>query len=259
MVSDSRTFIAFSCTHHPLHDGDAIEWLFEHIKKDKPDYVLHLGDGHEAASASRWPHEYDHTLGDEIKAHNDFLRDCRKCSPKSNFLFLPGNHDDNLIALNRINKQLRSLCDYRKLESELSEGHWKIASDYIYDREKGVYRIGQVTFAHGYEASSGADENQAITLGVPYGLFVSGHTHRPKPVTQCEKTKLIPLPYWYANAGTLRDLDNCDYMRRKRKNQWGQALVRGVVHLGWWDGRRNILPNSPQWEAETVVRKMYGE
>lgn len=259
MARNEASFVAFSCTHHPLQDDSAIDFLHGVISNTEPDYVIHLGDGHEAASASRWPHEYDFSLADEIEAHNNFLKATRKCYPKAKYIFLPGNHDDNIVSINRIDPQLRGLCDYRKLESELANGHWKMPCEYVYDRYKGVFRLGQVTFAHGYESNANADEAQALTLGVPFGLFVSGHTHRPCSVTQAYKTKSLPLPYWYANTGTLRDMDNCDYMRRKRKVQWGQAIVCGGVHLGWWKGRSNIIPASPQWEAETVFLRMYDE
>jgi predicted phosphodiesterase len=243
------TFLAFSCPHCPLEDKEAVDWLVQEIAGRKPSVVVHLGDGHEADSASRWPSEYDWPLSEEFKAHNEFLRRVREAQPSARRVFLPGNHDANLQAINRIDKKLRDLCDYRIHEDELK--HWEQPCDYVYDRHRGVFRLGQVTFGHGYEAAANADEVQSITLGSPYGLWVGGHTHRPLPVTQARKTQQIPLPYWYANAGTLRDIWDVDYMTRKRRHLWGQAIVVGDV----------VVTKSPrmsrQWDAETVVRTMF--
>lgn len=243
------TFLAFSCPHCPLEDKDAIGWLCEEIAARQPAVIVHLGDGHEADSASRWPSEYDWPLSEEFKAHNELLRRIREAHPGARRVFLPGNHDANLLAINRIDKKIRSLCDYRDHEPELQ--HWEQPCTYVYDRYRGVFRLGQVTFGHGYEAAANADEVQSITLGVPFGLWVGGHTHRPLAVTQARRTAQIPLPYWYANAGTLRDLWEVPYMDRKRRHMWGQGIVVGET----------AITKSPRmsrnWNAETVIRNMF--
>jgi len=245
-------FLYFSCPHYPLVDNEAKEWLLDRIKFHNPDVIIHGGDGHEADSASRWPSEYDWPLSHEFRTHNQFLKEVRLSNPESKRVFLPGNHDDNLLTLNRIDRKLRDLCDYRDHEPELAE--WEQPCIYEYSN-RGRYRIGQVTFSHGYEANQSADEMQSITLGIPYGLYVGGHTHRPKPVTQTPKTKAVPLPYWFANAGTIRDMDNVPYMSRKRRYAWGQAIVVGEA--ADWRYKDSLIPNSPLWEAETEVFRMY--
>jgi len=247
------SWLFFTCLHVPLHDDEFVDWLIEQIKERKPDVIIHGGDGHEADSASRWPSEYDWTLSDEFRAHNEILKRIRQASPKSKRVFLPGNHDDNILALNRIDWKLRDLCDYRELEPELK--HWEQPAEYVYDREKGVYRIGQVTFAHGYECGASSDEYQAYQLGLPYGLFVSGHTHRPVAVTQAQRTKTIRLPYWYANAGCGRDMVDVPYMMRKRRFDWGQGIVVGEADSWRYDSA--LMPQKPLLEAETIIPKMY--
>jgi predicted phosphodiesterase len=249
------SWLFFACLHVPLQDKDFIDWLIEEIKRRKPDVIIHGGDGHEADSASRWPSEYDWTLSDEFREHNEILKRIRKANPGSRRVFLPGNHDDNILALNRIDWKLRDLCDYRDHEPELK--NWEQPAKYIYDRERGVFRIGQVTFAHGYESGVSADEYQAYQLGLPYGLFVSGHTHRPVPVTQAQRTKAIKLPFWYANAGCGRDMVNVPYMLRRRRFDWGQGIVVGEADSWRYDSA--LMPQKPLWEAETLIYKMYGE
>ncbi len=248
---DTKSFLAFSCVHCPLQDAEAVDFLLHTIGKLKPDVIVHLGDGHEADSASRWPNEYDWSLSEEFKSHNEFLKSIRKASPKSRRIFLPGNHDDNLQSINRIDIRLRNLCDYNEHEPELRE-HWEQPINYVYSRRRGVWRLGQVTFCHGYEASASADELQSILLGMPYGLFVGGHTHKPLDVTQAYKTRSIPLPYWYANTGCMRDMKPV-WMARKRTHQWGQAITVG---------KASIVKSprmSRQWDAQTIIFKSYNE
>ena len=159
---------------------------------------------------------------------------------------MEGNHDDNIRSIGRIDPGLRSLCVPEKHEPELK--HWKVFP-YTYSK-RGIYRIGSVTFAHGYECGLNSDEAQGYILGIPHGLFVSGHTHRPKPVTQGYKTKAIPLPYWHANVGCMRNME-CNFMQRKRQHQWGQAIVVG-------ESKPSKSPRMTRtWSAETQFFRMY--
>jgi predicted phosphodiesterase len=238
-------FLAFSCPHCPLEDRAAVDWMIGRIEDEKPDVIVHLGDGHEADSASKWPAENDWEIRDEWESHNGFLERVRKAYPKARRVFLPGNHDDNFAQIGRIDNRVRNALHYRDHEPALA--HWEQPAPYVYCRRKGVFRIGQVTFAHGYECGANSDEMQSILLGVPFGLFVSGHTHRPTPlVGRARRSANVPLPYWFANAGCLRDLKPA-YMQRKRSHLWGQGVVIGEA-----------MPlKSPrmsrQWEARVEI------
>lgn len=244
-------FIAFSCTHAPLQDEKAINWLCEQITEIKPDFIIHLGDMLEADSASRWDNENDWFLKEEFNSANEMLKTIRSFGSKdTRCIFLPGNHDDNILSINRLDKKIRGLCDYRE-EHNMPElyNNWEQPCEYIYDTRRGAFHLGQVTFAHGYEANASADEYHSYILGVPYGLYVGGHTHRPKPVTQCWRTKTVPLPFWYSNAGCMRNLDP-EWMKRRRTQQWGQAIVCGETALV--KGARY----SRCWDAETRIFRM---
>jgi hypothetical protein len=65
-------------------------------------------------------------------------------------------------------------------------------------------------------------------------------------------TQTRPLRYWYANAGTLAQLDR-EYMRRKRQTMWGQGCVVGEA----------ADLKSPRcaraWDAHTEIFRMYGD
>jgi predicted phosphodiesterase len=250
-MPDRIKFAAFGCTHCPLQDDEAVAWAVEQVARHKPDVVVHLGDGHEADSASRWPTEYDWSLEDEFDAHNTLLAKFRKAAPDAQRIMLPGNHDANLSACGRIDKRLRSLADFRKHEPEMA--HWRMPASYVYCRKTGCWRLGEVVFAHGYECGQSSDRDHAIYFANEFGLYVGAHTHRPTPdgaPVQCRMTATRPLRYWYANVGCLRDLKP-DYMARKRSELWGQAVVLGSVEVTKSPRRDRT------WEAETRIFRMF--
>jgi len=92
-------FLAFSCTHCPYQDEQAIAWLLKEIEAYKPSVIVHLGDGHEADAASRWDSDKYVELVEEYKEHNQLLADIRKAAPRrAKLWFLEGNHDANILA-----------------------------------------------------------------------------------------------------------------------------------------------------------------
>lgn len=243
MPDNVKTFLAFSCPHCPLQDATAIQWLLDMIAIRRPDYIIHLGDGHEADSASRFQSEYPWSLRDEFEVHNNLLKSVREAYEPATRVFLEGNHDANIQEWNRISKKVRDLCNYTDNEPELA--HWKRPCPYEYSK-RGVFQLGQITFGHGYSAAGNADEIMAIEMCVPYGLWVGGHTHRPMEVRQARKSIRVPLPFWYSNAGCMRNLKP-HYAKRLRTSEWGQAVVVGEFML---DSTYSL---TKQWSAETIV------
>ncbi len=255
-------WLAFSCLHCPYHNNEAVSWMLDQIGEWRPDVIVHLGDGHEAAAASRFSsNEYAHYLREEYAFHNNILKDIRKKArslkrgkEKPRLIFLLGNHEDNLLAsdANRIPEDIRDLIDFRNWEEELE--NWEMPhARYVNDKRLGTVTVGHVTFAHGYEHGVNADELQALRLCEPYRLFVSGHTHRPLAVTQAKRTARVVLPYWYANAGCLRSL-NPEYSLRKDTSRWGHAVVVGETeasgrptHRVLWDAETRILHRANGW------------
>lgn len=260
-------WLAFGCSHAPLQDADAIAFVQEKVKEWQPDIIIHLGDGLEADSAARWENEYDWTLKDELISLDATLKSIRNehnDPAQVECIYLHGNHDDNLLTWNRVNKKLRDLVDwtvpqFAKLDGRHTQinaellTQWTMPTRYRYDRQS-TYRIGACIFGHGWEASVSADEMQSINLGWPNGLFVSAHTHRPTEGTprRAMKTKAVPLDRYYLNAGCTRDL-NPQYMERKRKFMWGHGVTYG------WSVPVNSPRMSPNtWDAYCEVLRMAG-
>lgn len=230
-MGKAQKLVAFSCTHHPLHDPKAIEWLLELIRKERPNVVAHLGDGLESNASSQWPDAMERglELKDEFRSLNEFLKQVRLAAPTARKKYLAGNHEENINRAGRLDKRIRSLCDWRNNEnlSELRD-RWEIGRSYNYSRRLGCSWLGPICLAHGYETTPTQASTEALyfTRNWPNSLYISGHTHRPVPVTQIEFKGGLPLPHHYANVGCLRNLEP-GYMERKRKWGWGQAAFVG--------------------------------
>lgn len=253
----TRTFAAFSCTHCPLENPKAIDWLLGRLSVEQPDYVIHLGDLFEADASSRWPSEADWDFEDELRAADQLMERIAFETPFASHILLHGNHDHALIAPNRLSKKIRGLVDWRRPQFDKHNHQlnasllkWKQPCVYEYSRTRGCFRLGPVTFAHGYECRQGSDEAQALLLGVPFGLTVLGHTHRPVDVTQARKGT-IKLPAFYCNVGTLRRFqgNDCpDYVQRSRHDEWGAGLVFGETTL-----TKSPRMSARAWDAHLEV------
>lgn len=257
-------WLAFSCVHAPEHDDEAIDWVCAQIEEHKPDVLISLGDDLEADAASRWPSEAAYSLLDEYRADDAIkARLAKAAGPSCDLVRLMGNHCFNILDAGRINPKHRDLCDWRRPQFD-STGEqvnanalkWRLGSSYDFCARRGVFRLGQCTFGHGWLTGRNGGRDQAVLLGDYMGLFVSGHTHAPEPVQRAMMTGKVPLPYWYANAGTLRNLDP-EYMRRNNAFNWGHACVVGEADLRV--GRAKSLRRSRCWSAETRVKEMYAD
>lgn len=248
------TFAAFGCVHVPYQDQAAVDKLCSVIEERRPDYLLCLGDLFEADSANVHKHRAEERipLSDEYASGAAVLEQVAEAAPDAERLWLLGNHDDNLQTndVRRIPKHLRDLVHWNKSEWGKTFRNWR---QIPYEKsERGVFRLGQVNFYHGYLAGVNSDELEAIQMnnyvgGYSHTLGVRVHTHTPLPPTQAMLTNKIPLPFWYANAGTLGPT-RPDYMKRKDSSGWGPAVVVGEAVIG----RPSRMRGGPQWTAETV-------
>lgn len=253
-----RKMVVYGCTHEPLIDKDAEEWLLKTISNEEPDVIVHAGDLFEAQAASRWPKEYPFSLNDEYVAGDRHLAGVRNAYPRAERYLLKGNHDANLEDASRISGDLLDLT--KPEESRVRElANWKIVPDYEFDlsRRKGCLQLGDITIVHGYKHGVNSDEHQAIQYANPYGLFLSAHTHRPVEITQAMRTKGITLPYWYGNVGCMRNL-HPGYVKTKDNSGWGHALA--VVEYEPWPDKSckysreiNGLRKHKTWDAEIRI------
>lgn len=245
---------AISCTHSPFTPPETHNWILDQLA-NIPDltHFGHLGDVFESSAASVHAHEDTHTLEDEYEHGANFLKSIREVLPSDcNRWINTGNHDDNILAKDprRIPSSLRSLVDWRnhpEFGEEFQQWYWV-----PYEKSrKGVYKIGQCLFYHGFDCSMNSDELEGLQMmncssWLPHGLTVRGHTHRPVPPTQSMRTKKVPLPFWYANVGTCGPLKP-NYAKRKDTSLWGSAII--VIECVW---DRPSKLNGKCWEAELI-------
>ena len=257
-MSQKRAKIAaISCSHSPFTPAETHAWVLDQLS-GIPDltHFGHLGDVFEAGAASvhASSSEYEHTLSDEYEHAHNFLRSIREVLPSDCRRWInTGNHDDNLTTEDprRIPKDLRGLVHWTKHPewgAEFRKWHWV-----PYEKSnKGVYRVGQCHFFHGFDCSMNSDELEGLQMvaacgWIPFSLTVRGHTHRPLQPTQSKRTGKIPLPYYHANVGTCGPLKP-SWAKRKDTSLCGTAMI--VVECVW-DKPSRIRGKS--WDAELRV------
>lgn len=247
-----QRFLSLSDIHVPNTDKEAFYWACQQIADFKPDVVVLNGDLFEADAASRWPSEAEHDLLDEFIEAARVLEDIREAGEGANLVFLPGNHDANIVAPNRISRKLRRSTDYKQNRFVADAlKHWRHDFQYISLPKLCTYRLGQVTFMHGFKSNASSDKSEALQYGDEWGLLVRGHTHRPCEVTRVRHYS-TPLNRWYANSGCLVGIDPPpEYVQRKDTQEWGQAIVKGEAAIELKSPRVGRY-----WEAETVIRRL---
>jgi hypothetical protein len=93
--------------------------------------------------------------------------------------------------------------------------------------------------------------------GIPHGLTVGAHTHRPVSVSRDTQPGGIPSDLWFANVGCLMSWDRAAYMKRLNFQGWGHACVcidldsrNGQIYEG------RVGTQTKIWEAETRVMRL---
>lgn len=249
----SERWLYFSDIHVPHHDPESVQWVIEGIEKWKPDHLIFGGDGIDANAASRWPNEYKHSLKDEYDSFNQILQDCRKAAPDNcKLVWIRGNHEDNIVAPNRIKEDVRELC---AIENNVAEHEYWKAIPYSRHHIKGAYKLGQVYFIHGHELAPGKLDEQAIKMAnyEPFSLTVNGHTHRPTLQPVQVMLRKTPLAHWRIDAGCSMAWDKAIYMNRLNMTDWGHAYVVGEA-MPLKSPRK-----SREWNAEVRVKDMAGD
>jgi predicted phosphodiesterase len=231
-------FIVAGCLHAPYIDPQAADWFVGNIERERPNVIVLNGDLLEAQPASRFKDKERHryTIGQEYKAADEFLGRVHKAWNKAEIVLTMGNHDTNYYEVDRVPPELMDVLDWKRRDESgkyVNIPNLKHVSKIMpyCNRRKDAYRIGQVSIAHGFDCGSNSDEIEALRVGMPYGLHIRSHTHRPtNGIIRARKNASTPLPWWYANTGCLRDLYP-DYMSRQSVQNWGQGCVIGTADL----------------------------
>lgn len=217
-----KTWAALSCTHKPISDEAYCKWVIKQIKSIQPDILIHLGDLFDIQCLSRFAKAGALKLSDEYAAGGGFLQELREAAPKTKRVFLMGNHEGRIFK--EEHGSTSDLLDLRKHIEELKA--WKVIP-YIYQPEY-TFRVGQITFAHGFSTSSGAMKREVLNLAIPNGLYVHGHLHRGCGPEQIMAGQLA-LPYWRADAGCGIGSTMSSYFSQWDTSRWSRGFLHGTV------------------------------
>ncbi len=221
-------------------DPSALAAYQEFVKWWKPEVRIHGGDNWDF----RWLRR---SASDEEKAQsvaNDFEAGLDFIKWYKPTVFLFGNHDD----------RLRKLLDSTAGAQRELAGQWldriSVAlsgvAQFPYCRRRGLYRLADMFFAHGYGHGEGATKKHATV----YGNIVYGHCHAIDSV----RVPRLEDAYGY-NPGCLCNLD-MDYTRPNMGTlRHAHGWVYGVIVKGRvvvWQARKYgnvwVLPS----EARTL-------
>lgn len=236
-----RSFLAFSCIHRPIHDEESVQWLIEQVRERQPSHLICLGDMFDAECLGRWVKSGQIDLQDEYDSAAELLAQLKDASPKSKRVWMMGNHEQRMFRSDW--SALSSVLDYRKrIEGAKAWKHF----DYEYD-PRHTFQLGQVTFYHGFVTGVGSVKKESVKLGVPFGITISGHTHRPHPVHRLS-FGTTQVPYWHLNSGAF--IGEADYSATVDDSMWGTGIAIGEAETKRrYDGRQN-------WRAELLLHKM---
>lgn len=245
--------VAFGCGHNPIQHKGYQDFRDDVLRAVDPDWVVNLGDWHDAAFASRWENEEDWDSEDEFRCLADDARRINEAAPRARRVLLEGNHDDNVSQPGRLPKAVRNSILARR--DSILAAHTADWHTVPYGHDK-YFRIGQITFQHGCQTNLNAERDQCLLYGVPYGLHVSAHTHRPIPPTLIVMPGKVPVyGAHFVNVGTGADWDKMRYIQRSNHALWG----RGVLIFEVNDRQRRSAFASKQWNADLLIHSMANE
>jgi predicted phosphodiesterase len=254
-------FLTFSDLHAPVQDPAAVRWMLDTIEREKPDLIVANGDMLDGDAWSRWENEHDWTILDEYREWAKIAKTINELAPSALKVWLYGNHEANLWEPGRVPKKLRGIVHWKDYRPEgvpcLAEEMqgWRLVQEY---GSHIRWSCGPIVFTHGTKAGINAARDEARMHGHAFSLTISGHTHRPIPVTRSVNAGNIPEDIWFANSGMLSDPLKMRYIHRSNFQAWGQALVVGEIYSEsktmLKEGKRAFAKKI--WDAETRVRSI---
>lgn len=236
LKKNMKVFV-LGCSHAPLTPEATWDWMLGKLEDYQPDVIVHTGDWQEASTCSRHPTDDGYSLLDEYEFIANQSDQIRRVAPNARLIRHEGNHEyrfdpENINTTH--NRRLRHALHWTQHPLLASEwGHW-LTVPYRNGAE-GCFRLGQLLTYHGHKLGGTGDEIEALnritSTQSPLGtLAVRSHTHKPKPPTQCRKNVQAPLPFWYANVGTLGPLSPA-YAHGFDTSEWGAALLQVDLRL----------------------------
>ena len=164
------------------HHFPFVDWVADKLIKNlwldiKVDKIILLGDFLDFWQISKFAKNPDriNTLQDDLDKANDYLTELRDLFPKTDIIFITGNHEERLLKylwqqapeLSPLrNCQFENLLDFKSLKIK------------FYPRANDVHREEDLLFTHGTVVRQDSAMTARCMLK-KYGMSViMGHTHR---------------------------------------------------------------------------------
>lgn len=213
-----KRFCAVGDNHGSLIHRQSAQRFFDFISDYKPHHRIHLGDCFDFANLRRGadPREEGDDMEPDLTAGYLFLEKMRPT------VFLTGNHDQRLFRL---------VEDARGIVRQYAKEGTKQLLDYLRGIDcqftgeyhiRNLYRLGNLTFLHGFSANINAVAEHAAA----YGSCVMGHLHRNemKACKRSDNARGICV-------GGLGDFQKMTYAsQRLATHMWGRGWCFGEVN-----------------------------
>lgn len=221
--------------HLPYQDKRAVANLLEMIDREQPARVVQLGDLLDMKAPARWSKgtaaEYCNSVGDEVGAGVEFWRSLRQAAPRSELIWLEGNHSARLMAyVNAYAPALRDIVPSLPELMKLDEFSVKYPKAQPYRIEPGLSAI------HGKLLSPVAGSSARKEMLRHGTSIVQGHTHRLGLIYEKTDRQRFAL-----EAGWLGDISKATYLDFPGVANWqsgfgylytdGPRITPGVVHV----------------------------
>ena len=209
----SKVFI-ISDIHFPFHNKKAYKKVLEHIKREKPDSVIQIGDLLDQYVFSKYSKNVAITpqldIVKGLKQAQDMWVQIKKLVPKAKLYQILGNHDLRLAK--RISERIPELAEI------YSHDHfYKFPGVVVMKSDRDFLIIDGVVYCHGWLSKS---IDHAKHFNRP---TVHGHRHRPAIETDGR--------LWSMDVGYLADVKSIPLSYTASKySRWN--LASGVVENG---------------------------
>jgi hypothetical protein len=247
---DGERFCYVSDTHGDQIDRGAASIFREWMQDWKPTIRIHGGD----AMDLRWlrsrasDQERVEAIQDDITSGCEFLRWYKPT------VFLKGNHDDRLDrARESFVGSVRALAE--DIQGDIDHAIGDKCRVLSYDKRLGVFKLGDVSFIHGFGGGIGS----ARRAGMVYGKVVQGHLHCVENIAIERHERGFAMV-----AGCLCKLDmsyaSAHLTALRHAHGWVYGVVRRGGGVSLWQAHENggawILPSEMrQWHAPSSSKK----
>ena len=213
----AERIMVVSDNHGELADTGACRAALAFAKHFKPTLRLHLGDCWDFRWLRKSAGEDERRAGsgDDVASGLDFIDQYRPTH------FLNGNHELRIHrAMESTNARVSELASF--LWGQIA-AHLDGVKVYPYCKRKGILRIGDHAFLHGYSSGMYAVKK----TGMAYGNAVMGHLHRPEsiPIERLEG----PTAHC---VGCLAQLDLDYNLSQQATLAQAHGFMYGFLHRG---------------------------